>query len=171
MSGSLTKIGTSTASGNPTTLTITGIDTTFNVYLVTAVGLIPSSDNTIAWRITKSGTIQTDSEYDNSRLDMPTHSSFQNNEALNATSVTQAEIESTDSGFFGNFYLFNFANTGEYSFATFETVCSASTPSTFGGNGAFTHTVASASDGLSFFFTGGATFNNGAELVLYGLRK
>ena len=54
---------------------------------------------------------------------------------------------------------------------TFETVCSASTPSTFGGNGAFTHTVASASDGLSFFFTGGATFNNGAELVLYGLRK
>jgi|TARA_R110002033_G_scaffold158883_1_gene195061 hypothetical protein len=171
MAGSLIKIGNSVASGTPSVLTITGIDSTFDVYLVQVKGIVPSSDNTIAWRITKGGSIQTDSEYDNARKDMPATASFQNNGSVNQTSVTNADIESTQNGFFANFYLFNFANTGEYSFATFETVSFVSTPQLFGGNGGFVHTVASASDGLSFFFTGGATINNGAELVLYGLKK
>tara|TARA_R110002020_G_scaffold46300_1_gene131822 strand:- start:150 stop:665 length:516 start_codon:yes stop_codon:yes gene_type:complete len=171
MAGSLIKVNNSVASGTPSVLTITGINTTYNVYLVIVKDLIPSSDDTIAWRITKGGSVQSDSEYDNARKDMPTLASFQNNSAVNQTSVTNAGIESTGNGFFANFYLFNFANTGEFSFGTFETVSTVSTPQTFGGNGGFVHTVASASDGLSFFFTGGATFNNGAELVLYGLKK
>ena len=171
MASSLFKIGNSVASGTPSVLTITGIDTTYDVYLVQVKGIIPSSDDTIAWRITKSGTIQDDSEYDNARKDMPTTATFQNNTATNQTSVSNADIESTGNGFYANFYLFNFPDTGEFSFATFETVSTVSTPQTFGGNGGFAHTVASASDGLSFFFTGGATINNGAELVLYGIRK
>ena len=171
MAGSLIKIGNSVASGTPSVLTITGIDTTYDVYLVQVKGIIPSSDDTIAWRITKGGSIQTDSEYDNARKDMPTTASFQDNEAQNATSVTNAHIESTGNGFFATFYLFNFNNSSEYSYGTFEHVAWVSTPQAFGGAGGFVHTVASASDGLSFFFTGGATINNGAELVLYGLKK
>ena len=171
MAGSLIKINEQVASSTPSVLTVTGIDTTYNVYLVQVRGIVPSSDDTIAWRITKGGSIQTDSEYDNARKDMPTTASFQDNEAQNATSVTNADIESTGNGFFANFYLFNFANTGEFSFATFETASFVTTPQLFGGNGGFVHTVASASDGLSFFFTGGATIKNGAELVLYGLKK
>ena len=162
----LVQVNKTVASGTPATIQVTGINSD-DVYLVTTRGLIPSSDDTIAWRITKSGTIQTDSEYDNARKDMPTSASFQDNEAQNATSVTNATIESTGNGFNGLFYLYNFNNSSEFSFASFENVSWVSTPQAFGGNGGFVHTVASASDGLSFFFTGGATFNNGAEIVLY----
>ena len=55
-------------------------------------------------------------------------------------------------------------------FGTFEHVAYVSTPQVFGGAGAFSHTVASASDGLSFYFTNGANIASG-ELVLYGLKK
>ena len=81
MAGSLIKINEQVASSTPSVLTVTGIDTTYNVYLVQVKGIIPSSDDTIAWRITKGGSIQTDSEYDNARKDMPTTASFQDNEA------------------------------------------------------------------------------------------
>ena len=170
MAGSLVKIGTVTASGSPSVLTITGIDSTYNVHVLHVKDLVPSSDDTIGWRITKSGTVQTDSEYDNARKDMPTNASFQDNEAQNASSVTNADIESTGSGFFATFHLFNFANASEHSFGTHEHVAWVSTPQAFGGAGGFAHTVESASDGISFYFTGGATFSSG-ELVLYGLKK
>ena len=170
MAGSLIKIGRVTAGGSSATLTITGIDSTYNVYMVHVKNIVPASDATIAWRITKGGSIQTDSNYDNARQDMPNTASFQDNEAQNATSVTNADIESTGDGFYANFYLFNFPNASEYSLGTFEHVAYVSTPQVFGGAGAFSHTVASASDGLSFYFTSGANIASG-ELVLYGLKK
>jgi hypothetical protein len=166
MAGSLVQVNKTVASGTPATIQVTGINAD-EVYLVTARGLIPSSDDTIAWRVTKSGTIQTDSEYDNGRKDMPATAVYQNNNAVNATSVSNADIESTGNGFNGLFYLYNFNSSSEYSYGSFNNVSWVSTPQAFGGNGGFVHTVASASDGLSFFFTGGATFNNGAEIVLY----
>ena len=164
--GKLKQVSKAVASSSPSTLKVTGIDSD-SVYLLVVRNLIPSSDDTIAWRVTKGGTIQTDSEYDVTREDMPTAASFQSNSAANQTSVTNATIESTGNGFNGLFYLYNFNNSSEFSFASFENVSWVSTPQAFGGNGGFVHTVASASDGLSFFFTGGATFNNGAEIVLY----
>jgi len=169
MAGSIVKIGTTTASGSPSVLTITGIDTTYNVYLLQVKDLVPSSDDYIAWRVTKSGTVQTDSEYDNARKDMPAAANFQDNEAQNASHVNNAHIESTGSGWFATFHLFNFANSSEHSFGTHEHVAWVSTPQAFGGAGGFAHTVSSASDGISFYFTGGATFSSG-ELVLYGLK-
>lgn len=169
MAGSLVKIGSTSASGSPSVLTITGIDTTYNVYIVQVRGLIPSGDDTIAWRVTKSGTIQTDSEYDNARKDMPMAAAFQNNTGVNSDHVPNASVESSGSGFFATFTLYNWG-TSQSSFGTFDHVTYVSTPQGFGGAGGFVHTVSSASDGLSFYFTGGATFSNG-DLVLYGLRK
>ena len=61
MAGSLIKIGSVTAGGSSATLTITGIDSTYNVYMVHVKNIVPASDATIAWRITKSGSVQTDS--------------------------------------------------------------------------------------------------------------
>ena len=170
MAGSLVHIGSAVASGSAATLSITGIDSTYNVYMVQVKNIVPASDDTIGWRVTKSGSIQSDSEYDNARQDMPTTASFQDNEAQNADGVTNATIESTGDGFFATFYLFNFPNASEYSFGTFEHVAWVSTPQAFGGAGGFVHTVASASDGLSFYFTGGANVSSG-NLELYGLKK
>tara|TARA_R100000329_G_scaffold63449_1_gene56470 strand:+ start:1422 stop:1937 length:516 start_codon:yes stop_codon:yes gene_type:complete len=171
MAGSLIKVNTATVSGTPSTLKVTGIDSTYDVYVLVAKNLIPSSDDTIGWRVTKGESIQSDSEYDNARQDMPSAASYQDNEAQNADGVTNADIESTGNGFFATFYLFNFNNSSEYSYGTFEHAAFVSTPQVFGGAGGFVHTVASASDGLSFYFTGGATFASGGELVLYGLKK
>ena len=170
MAGSLVHIGSAVASGSAATLSITGIDSTYNVYMVQVKNIVPASDDTIGWRVTKGGSIQSDSEYDNARQDMPTAASFQDNEAQNADGVTNATIESTGDGFFATFYLFNFPNASEYSFGTFEHVAWVSTPQGFGGAGGFVHTVASASDGLSFYFTGGANISSG-NLELYGLKK
>ncbi len=170
MAGSLVHIGSAVAGGSDATLTITGIDSTYNVYMVQVKNIVPASDDTIGWRVTKGGSIQSDSEYDNARQDMPTTASFQDNEAENADGVTNADIESTGDGFFATFYLFNFPNASEYSFGTFEHVAWVSSPQAFGGAGGFVHTVASASDGLSFYFTGGANISSG-NLELYGLKK
>ena len=170
MAGSLVNIGSAVAGGSSATLTITGIDSTYNVYMLVVKNIVPASDDTIAWRVTKSGSVQSDSEYDNARRDMPTNAAQQDNTATNADGVTNATIESTGDGFFATFYLFNFPNSSEYSFGTFEHVAWVSTPQGFGGNGGFVHTVASASDGISFYFTGGANISSG-NLELYGLKK
>ena len=164
--GKLKQVSKAVASSSPSTLKVTGIDSD-SVYLLVVRNLIPSSDDTIAWRVTKGGTIQTDSEYDVTREDMPTAASFQSNSAANQTSVTNATIESTRNGFQAIFHLYNFNSSSEYSMGTFETTSLVSTPQFFGGNGGFNHTVASASDGISFFFTGGATFADDGQIVLY----
>tara|TARA_R110002020_G_scaffold336366_1_gene551565 strand:+ start:473 stop:982 length:510 start_codon:yes stop_codon:yes gene_type:complete len=169
MSGSLIKINQDIASSNPSTLTVTGITSDYNVYMVDVVNLVPNAAGRVEWRITKGGSIQTDSEYDNARKDMPTTSSFQVNENVNDDKVTNATVDNGGS-FSAKFYLFNFANTGEYSCGTFETVSYVDTPQVFGGNGGFVHTVASASDGLSFHWGDSRTFSSG-ELHLYGLKK
>lgn len=169
MAGSLVHIGSATAGGSSATLSITGIDTTYSVYMVQVRNLVPASDDTVGWRVTKSGSIQSGSDYDNARRDMPATATYQDNEAEDADGVTNADIESTGPGFFATFYLFNFP-TSEFSFGTFQHTAYVSTPQTFGGAGGFVHTVASASDGLSFYFTGGANISSG-NLELYGLKK
>ena len=169
MAGSLIKINTATVSGTPTTLKVTGIDSTYDVYIVQVKNLIPSSDDTIGWRVTKGGSIQSDSEYDNARKDMPTAASFQENEAKNADGVTNADIESTGNGFFATFYLFNFNNSSEYSFWTIENVNLNSISKLSGGQGGGVHTVAEANDGVSFFMDSGNI--DSGEFKLYGLKK
>jgi len=169
MSGSLIKINQTIASGNPSTLTVTGITTDYNVYMVDVVNLVPNASGRVEWRITKGGSIQTDSEYDNARLDMPTTASFQDNENQNDDKVTNATVDASGS-WNAKFYLFNFTNASEYSFGTFEHNAYVDSPQVFGGAGGFVHSVASASDGLSFHWGDSRTFTNG-ELHLYGLRK
>ena len=172
MAGALVKIGEYTVSNGDGTAKITGINTDYNVYILYVKGLTPSSDDDICWRITKGGTIQTDSNYDNARHEMPTNSgsTFQDNEGDGIDRVQSANVESTGDGFFAKFHLFNFATTDSWTYGTFEHVVKVSTPQLFGGSGGFIHTVASASDGISFHFNGGATFTSG-ELHLYALNK
>ena len=170
MAGSLIKIDETSASGSPSTIQVTGIDTTYDVYVVIFKNCVPSSDDRLGIRVTKSGTIQFDSNYDNARKGMPVGSSFQNNSDINDSKIMLGTTESTGNGAFGVLYLFNFANSSEYSFITLETQMYASTPQSFGEMGGGVHTVASASDGLSFFYNTGSTFSNG-QMTLYGLAK
>lgn len=166
MAGKLVQVNKTVASGTPTTIKVTGIDSD-DVYLVTLRNMVPSSDDRLCIRVTKSGTIQTDSNYDNARKGMPVSGSFQNNSDTNDSKIKLGTIESTGNGGFGFLYLYNFNSSSEFSFLTLETEIWASTPQLFGEMGGGVHTVASASDGLSFFYNSGSTFANGSEIVLY----
>ena len=172
MAGSLKKISKVTASGSPSVLTIQGIDSTYNVYIVHYKDIVPNSDERLGLRVTKGGTPQDDSNYDNARKGLLAHGAFQENSDVDDSKILLGTVESTatTSGAFGTLYLYNFNNSSEYSFINFESMMHASTPSAFADVGGGVHTVASASDGVSFFFESGATFTSG-EMILYGLVK
>ena len=66
--------------------------------------------------------------------------------------------------------MFNFANSSEYSFATFEATTADTTLDFRGIQGGGVHTVASASDGINVFLSTGGNIDGGT-LSLYGLKK
>jgi len=169
MAGALVKIDQIIASGNPSTMKVTGIDTTYDVYIMYFKNVVPSADDRLGIRVTKGGEIQSDSEYDNARTGMPISGSFQDNEDVDDSKILLGTTESTGDGAFGIVHLFNFNNT-EYSYITFETEMWASTPQLFGEVGGGVHKVASASDGISFYWNNNSTFSSG-QMTLYGLKK
>ena len=162
--GKLAQIGRTVASGNPSVLTVTGINTD-DRHLLIYRNCVPSSDDRLGIRVTKSSTVQSDSEYDNGRKGMPSGASFQNNFDSNDSKILLGTTESTGAGAVGMIYLNNFNQSG-FSYMSFESSMWASTPAQFGEVGAGCHTVASSSDGISFFYNSGSTFTSG-EMILY----
>lgn len=170
MAGALVKIDQIIASGNPSTMKVTGIDTTYDVYIMYFKNVVPSADDRLGIRVTKGGEIQSDSEYDNARTGMPVSGNFQDNEDTDDSKILLGTTESTGDGAFGMVHLFDFNSSSKYDFITFETVMYASTPQLFGEVGAGVHTVESASDGISFYWNNNSSFSSG-QMTLYGLKK
>jgi hypothetical protein len=175
MAGSLIKIQETTISSSTANVTLTGIDSTFDVYKLVINNLKPSADDAPFMRVTKSGTAQSDANYDDAKKYLKADDSFANLSGTNATKVDiMATLDNASSaGSNGVYYLFNFANS-EYSFVTIESSHFQSTVhSVRGFAGGFVHTVASASDGvfISFDnFASGSTIETGT-FTLYGLKK
>ena len=91
MPGSLVLIQETTLSTPTASVVLTGIDTTYDVYKVVVSGIQPVTDNkNLQMRVTKSGTAQSDSEYDTGGKNLKAGSSFSNSSGTNATSVTFA---------------------------------------------------------------------------------
>ena len=165
----LVQIATNTVSSAVSSLTLTGIDSD-DVYMVAVSNVQPVTDNkNLQLRVTKSGTAQSDSEYDTAGKNLYAGSGFGNSSGTNATSVTFAFSLGNQPNETANaiLYLFNFANASEYSFITAESSFLNLTPSFLGFQGGYVHTVASASDGVSFEMESGVNFNTGATFTLY----
>ena len=80
MAGSLVLISEATASTSAS-ITLTGIDSTYDVYMLTAVGIEPDTDNTFTkLRVTKSGSPDTTSNYDLAYYILRTDTSFSTND-------------------------------------------------------------------------------------------
>ena len=174
MAGSLIKIQETTVSSTTASVSLVGIDSTYDVYKVVISDIQPTTDNrNLLYRVTKSGSSQSDSEYDNAGKSLRTASSFFNSSGNNATSVSFAFSLGNNTGEKANavLYLFNFANASEYSYATVESNFLDVTPELLGYQGGVVHTVASASDGVNFTLASSDNFANGSTFVLYGLRK
>ena len=171
MSGSLIKIAETTVSSATASVTLTGIDSTYDVYMVKINKATLDTDGaTIFFRVTTSGTADSDSEYDKAHKVLRTVSTFANVTSTNQTSWGYNTL-GTSTGEIGNciMYLFNFNNSSEFSFYTLESAELTNFPELQGIAGGGVHTVAEANDGVNIF-TDSGNISSGT-FSLYGLKK
>ena len=149
------------------------IDSTYNVYQlvqnnVTGVG----DDTTLRFRFTVSGTPDSSSNYDKAveklRADTGFNQSATANQDYGRVSGSGTGT-STGEGTNNTYYLFNFADSSEYSFITGEEVMYSYSTTLFGSQGGAALTVAQATDGIQFYMDSGNIASG--EFKLYGLRK
>ena len=172
MAGSLIKIDEEIITSGVSSVTLVGIDSTYDVYQLIISGLEADTNlSAVKIRVTKSGTADSTSNYDEATKQFKAYNTFTNDSATNATSWGFNTI-GTPSGSAFNLtaYLFNFANASEFSFVTFENATADSTTDFRGKEGGGVHTVASASDGINVFLSTGGNIDSG-KLSLFGLKK
>lgn len=175
MAGSLIKITETEISSSTASVTLTGIDSTYDVYMLVINDCFPVNDNAIGeLRVTKSGTTQSDANYDYAYKALRSDLAFNNLTSTNGTRWDyvggwSARNIASEAGASSNavVYLFNFPNS-EYSFMTNETV-NKYVNGVLGPTGGGVHTVASASDGVNFQWDNGNI--DSGKFVLYGLKK
>ena len=174
MAGSLILIQETTVSSAVSSVSLVGIDSTYNVYKLTFSNVFASADDDMQIRVTTSGTADSDSEYDIASLDLKTSGSFGSTSGTNQTQwdFSAGIGTSGTNSHNGVMYLFNFHNSSEYSFVTMENTTTRQDTSDelFGFQGGGVHTVAETNDGINFFLASG---NNiaGGTFKLYGLVK
>ena len=174
MSGSLVLIDSATAS-NSSTVSLGGSDwdSSYDVYMVIYDKIICDTDQkNFQIRVLKSSSADTTSNYDQAYKKLDSTTSFPTRQNENQAYWSTEELgTSTQVQNNGVLYLFNFNNGSEYSFITAESSFLNLTPSLVGFQGGFVHTVASASDGVSFEMESSVNINTGASFKLYGLNK
>ena len=172
MSGSLIKIAETTVSSGVASVTLTGIDSTFDVYMVKINGLSPDTAENLECRVTESGTANTTSNYDFAGKGLKTSGTFENNSGANATQwdISDSFINATtEKNFNAIIYIFNANNSSEYTFITFETSHFAGSE-LYGNQGGAVFTSTSSVDGLLFQIDASNNIDAG-QFVLYGLKK
>ena len=172
MAGSLIKIDEEIVTSAVASVTLTGIDSTYDVYMVKASGIVVPASSDGQLRVTVSGTPDTSANYDVAYKGLRADTTFSNISSTNGTSFGQVFQWSTytTSGITGNgiVYLFNFNNASEYSFITNESSTQWQN-GVLGMQGGGVHTVAQACDGIQWLGSGGNT--TAGTFTLYGLKK
>ncbi len=171
MAGSLIKIDEEIVTSAVASVTLTGIDSTYDVYMVKYNNLKSSVDGDAKIRVTKSGTPDTTSNYDRANKILRSDTTFSNDSGTNETFWYLEYIgDDVSEASNGIMYLFNFSNASEYSFLTMEITSSDNAnPTLKGRQGGAVHTVASASDGIQIFPNSGNITSG--SFSLYGLAK
>ena len=138
-------------------VTLTGIDSTYDVYMVKINGLSPDVGENIEMRVTESGTPNTTANYDEAAkfLDSTTSFGTQSNvnqaQWFNSLAIGNSTSEQTN----GILYLYNFNNASEYSFYTKENSSLTYLAGNTGYQGGGVFTSSSSCDGVQFFFSSG----------------
>ena len=171
MAGSLIKIQETTVSSAVASVTLTGIDSTYDVYMVKVNQMESVNDNVNPFlRFTVSGTGDSSANYDYAQKTLRADSSFGNDATTNDNEINLDNIGTgTGEQFNCILYLFNFNNASEYSFITMENVNRNQAGVLKGRQGGAVLTVAQATDGVQFFMSSG-NIDNGT-FTLYGLKK
>tara|TARA_R100001163_G_scaffold1498_1_gene2480 strand:+ start:1024 stop:1539 length:516 start_codon:yes stop_codon:yes gene_type:complete len=171
MAGSLILIQETTVSSATASVSLVGIDSTFNVYKVVYNNVQCDTDaQNFRIRVTKSGSADTTSNYDQAYNKLDSSSTFGDRSNTNQSYWETEELgTATQEQNNGVLYLFNFNNSSEFSFITLEESTFNTAQTLTGRQGGAVHTVASASDGIQFFMESGNI--DVANFKLYGLVK
>jgi len=148
----LVQVATSTVTSATANVTLTGISDD-SVYMVTGVGVgVETNIREVNMRITKSGSPQSDSEYDYAFKGLISSGDFTDVSSANQSFIRWDSDLGTGTSEFSNFimYLYNFNSSSEFSFVTIEEVSVNHAENNIGKAGGFVHTIASASDGVNF---------------------
>ena len=171
MAGSLIKIDEEIVTSAVASVSLVGIDSTYDVYMVKYNNMQNDTDaQQFRIRVTKSGTADTTANYDWAFKKLDATTTFGNRTGTNQTYWETEQLgTSTQEQNNGVLYLFNFNNASEYSFITVEESTFNTAQQLTGRQGGAVHTVASASDGIQFLMQGGNI--DGGTFTLYGLKK
>ena len=172
MAGSLIKIDEEIVTSAVASVTLTGMNSTYDVYMVTINKVFPVNDNVyLRTRFTESGTANSTANYDSAYKNLNT-TSFSNSSYTNQSSFymtnnyigtgTQEQLNAVC-------YIFNSQDSAEYTFLTQETISRGHTHSVWGNQGGGVLTVTSTVDGINYFMDGGDI--SSGEFKLYALKK
>jgi len=171
MAGSLILIEEVVVSSGVSSVILNTINTTYNVYVVQTVGVKSSNDNVeLRIRVGTSGTLDSDSEYDYASKNLRADTTFGNFGFTNQTNWFAMQVGTgTQEQFNSTHYLFNFANSSEYSHITNEITGLNTAGTLTGQQGGGVHTVAEANDSIGFVTSAGTI--TAGKFQLFGLRK
>jgi len=171
MSGSLIKINEAIVTTATPSVTLTGIDSTYDVYMVKINGLSPDVGENIEMRVTEGGTANPFANYDFAGKGLKTSGAFENNAGANKNQwdISDSNINATTGNFNAIIYIFNANNASEYTFITFETSHYAGAE-VYGNQGGGVFTSASSVDGVLFQIDSANNIDAGT-FTLYGLKK
>ena len=179
MSGALIKLDEVNVTSDVATIELGAAnwDNTYDVYVIKLRNLETSSGTNVHLygRVLTGGTAQTDATYDVEYRGLWAAGSYQNGSFDNQTfwyisgsAMNNVETEGKES-LSGMLYLYNFNETGEYSYMSKDTTTINADGQTYGGFGGGMKKVAEANNGMQFLFSGGNIRTGDA--ILYGLHK
>ena len=171
MAGSLVKIDEEIVSSATASVTLTGIDSTYDVYMFVTNNVHSANDGVNPFlRFTASGTEDSSANYDYSFENLRTDTSYGNEIETNENEINLDNLgNATGEAFNCVIYLFNFNNSRQYSFMTLEGANINSGGVFKGRQGGAVLTVAQATDGVKFFMSSGDI--DSGTFKLYGLKK
>jgi hypothetical protein len=174
MAGSLIKIDEEIVTSAVASVTLTGIDSTYDVYMVKVVNCTPDTDGvSLQFRVTESGTPNSTANYDYAMKNLRAAASFSNGSATNQTNgLITAGLTGSGTNETANsiMYIFNANNASEYTFTTTEASILSNTAELRGAQGGNVFTSASVVNGIQIFF-GSGNIESATSLSLYGLKK
>ena len=169
MSGSLILIDSETASSS-SSISLTGMSSTFDVYMATIEGVTHSQASYDYVRFTVGGSADTSANYDSAGKVLRTQGAFHNQVQTNATFGYLSPYEKSTTAqdqTNATIYIFNSQNSGEYTFATFDETSKGT--QVFGVQGGMVLAEAQITDGINFSPSAG-NYPAG-DFKLYGLKK
>jgi hypothetical protein len=171
MAGALIKIDEEIVTSAVASVTLTGIDSTYDVYMVRINNVLPATDFVnFRLRFTVSGSADTSSNYDRAFKNLRADTTFGNTSSTNADHINIGGLGTTGQEMSNAIlYLFNFNNASEYSFCTLEATTRNDQSHLRGFQGGALLTVAQATDGVNFSMDSGNIASG--TFTLYGLKK